>query len=789
MNMEIASGPTLNRYSLSVSSCPHELDVERFEGLEQLSVRYHYSVRFTCSASQLTAGMFLNQPALLTMKGGELLHALPVKFVHGVVTHFRRLTGSRDQVSHEIIIEPYLSLLGKQFRTHRFFINKSVPEVVSEILQEHALHGWEYEFTLTQSYPKREQINQYQESDLAFIERLLAEVGIFYFFTLQPDIRTEVVHFADQQSAYEFDKRLALNSPSGMSDSGADSIWGLNILHQVAPAGVTTKDYNHREAQKVLQSARADITGGEGEEMRYGEVYHYKPRHLETGDAFDPAAETGNFWARLDHERFLAEQTLITGFSTDAGLRPGQVLTITDNSVPSTLPGVLQQPVVVIRAGFSGSRKDALRVTLAAVPYSETQRWRPALKARPKVSGTLTARVSSPKSGDIYAHQTAEGLYRVKFDADQDSKQQGYESMLLRLAKPYGGDTYGIHFPLIQGTEVAVAFHEGDPDRPYIAHALHDSRHPDHVTQANHTRNVIRTPANNKLRMEDKRGEEHVKLSTEYGGKTQLNLGHNVDAQRALRGEGFELRTDQWGAIRAGKGIFISADRQELAGGLQLDMHEAVANLQAALQDAKGIHSAAEKAKAELADIERQKALLMESMTDLKKQALLFSAPAGIAQVTPASIQLSSGENVIVTSGADTDVSVAKKFRLGVKETISLFAQWMGIKIFASKGKVEIQAQGDAMDLLAKKTLSIASKDEQVIITAATELVLSCGGAYIRLKDGEIEVGAPGNVRVKSIGIQKMAPATLNASIELPDPCATAIDAAGGTQSPTVTLG
>lgn len=392
-------------------------------------------------------------------------------------------------------------------------------------------------------------------------------------------------------------------------------------------------------------------------------------------------------------------------------------------------------------------------------------------------------------AGHMYAHQTAEGLYRVKFDADRDSKQQGYESMLLRLAKPYGGDTYGIHFPLIQGTEVAVAFHEGDPDRPYIAHALHDSRHPDHVTDANNTRNVIRTPANNKLRMEDKRGEEHVKLSTEYGGKTQLNLGHNVDVGRALRGEGFELRTDQWGAIRAGKGIFISADRQELAGGLQLDMHEAVANLQAALQDAKGIRSAAEKAKAELADIERQKALLMESMTDLKKQALLFSAPAGIAQVTPASIQLSSGENVIVTSGADTDVSVAKKFRLGVKETISLFAQWMGIKIFASKGKVEIQAQGDAMDLLAKKTLSIASKDEQVIITAATELVLSCGGAYIRLKDGEIEVGAPGNVRVKSIGIQKMAPAILNARIELPDPCATAIDAAGGTQSPTVTLG
>nr|WP_249414520.1 contractile injection system protein, VgrG/Pvc8 family [Citrobacter freundii] len=159
MNLEPATPEaSLNRYSLTISSCPYKLDVERFEGLEQLSVRYHYSIYFTCTSPKLTADMFLNQPVLLTMKGGELLSARPVKFVHGVVTHFRRLAGSRDQVSHEIIVEPYLSLLDKQFRTHRFFVNKSVPEVVGEILQEHALRDWEYEFTLTQSYPKREQI-------------------------------------------------------------------------------------------------------------------------------------------------------------------------------------------------------------------------------------------------------------------------------------------------------------------------------------------------------------------------------------------------------------------------------------------------------------------------------------------------------------------------------------------------------------------------------------------------------------------------------------------------------
>lgn len=92
--------------------------------------------------------------------------------------------------------------------------------------QEHNLHGWEYEFNLKQSYPKREQINQYCESDLAFIQRLLAEVGIFYYFTLQEEAQSEVVNFADAQRALIFGKTLPANSPSGMSDSGAESVWG-----------------------------------------------------------------------------------------------------------------------------------------------------------------------------------------------------------------------------------------------------------------------------------------------------------------------------------------------------------------------------------------------------------------------------------------------------------------------------------------------------------------------------------------------------------------------------------
>ncbi|MEB7499845.1 type VI secretion system tip protein VgrG [Leclercia pneumoniae] len=747
---------SLNRYRLDIPSCTSPLDVEEFSGRECMSALYLYTIRFTSVDHDISAEQLLNKSATLSMGTGSLAAMTGMKVIHGTVTHFRRISGSADQSTYQILVEPFFALLGRQFRTHRFFVNKSVPEVVEQVLQEHGLHGWEYEFNLKQNYPKREQINQYQESDLTFIQRLLAEVGIFYWFTLQEDTQSEVVHFADAQRALMFGKMLPVNSPSGMSDSGTDSVWGLNVSHNVVEANVTTKDYNHRDAQSVLQSAPADMTRGDGEGMNYGEVYHYRLRHLERGDKIDPQAETANFYARLDHERFLADQVRITGKSTDVTLATAQVLTLTD-SLPPMLPEMLQGPLLLTAVGFTASRRDALQVTLLAVPYSETLCWRPPLLPRPKVTGTMTARVTSAKANDIYAWQDASGLYRVKFDADRDDKSQGQESMPVRLAKPYGGDVYGFHFPLIQGTEVAIAFHEGDPDRPYIAHALHDSRHVDHVTEKNSTRNVIRTPANNKLRMEDKRGEEHIKLSTEYGGKTQLNLGHNVDAGRTLRGEGFELRTDSWGAIRSGKGIFISADIQQSAEGVMLDMAAALNQLQQAQSLVESLSSAAETAKAELADMQIQKTLLSEALTELKKSALLLSAPAGIAQVTPKSLQLSAGENIIATSGGNTDFSIMKKLTVAAGERISLYAQKLGIKLFASKGKVEIQAQGDEMTLDALKDIRVSSSKGKIIISAKKEIILTSGGGYIRIADGTVECAAPDKIIERGAVWQKFS--------------------------------
>ena len=763
-NLSSLTESGLNRYRLDIPSCTAALDVETFTGKEFMSELYYYQVIFTSSDLNISSAQLLTRPVTLTMGTGPLMGLTGQKVVHGVVTHFKRISGSRDQATYQIIIEPFLSLLRKQFRTHRFFVNKSVPEVVTEVLQEHGLKGWEYEFTLKADYPKREQINQYKESDLAFIERLLAEVGIFYFFSLQPDTQTEVVHFADKQSAWTFGKTLPLNSPSGMNDNKADSVWGVNVRQNVVERSVTASDYNHREAQNVLTSVPADMTRGEGDGVTYGEVYHYLPRHLERGDKITPSAETGNFWARLEHERFLSGQTTVSGCSNDALLSPAQVLTISELAIPPTLPSETDNGIIITRTGYIASRKNALVVTWEGMPYYENRCWRPAPKKRPVVSGTLTARVTSAKDNDIYAWQDASGMYRVKFDADRDDKRQGMESMPVRFAKPYGGDKYGFHFPLIQGTEVAIAFHEGDPDRPYIAHALHDSRHVDHVTEANSTRNVIRTAGLNKLRMEDKRGEEHIKLSTEYGGKTQLNLGHNVDADRVLRGEGAELRTDKWVAVRGGAGVFITADKQPQAGDKMLEMQDTLDRLKQSGDLMDSLSRDAQTASAAPAQVDAQLAFMREQIEELKQAVAVLSAPDGIAMTSGKHLQLTAGQNLMLSAGADADIGIMKRLFIGVGEGLSLFVRKLGMKLIANQGPVTIQAQNDQMQLLARKGLEIVSTEDEIHIVAKKKIILNAGGSYITLDPCKIELGTTGDVEIKSADFDYAGPAKMDAS-------------------------
>ncbi|WP_193131940.1 type VI secretion system Vgr family protein [Enterobacter hormaechei] len=756
-----------SHHLLSVKGCDAGLDVLVFEGDEALSTPFSYRIEFTSTDHAISKEMMLMKAASLTLQapvdqGYGIKIQQPVRVIQGVVTGFERLGTSKDETRYAVTLEPRLALLSRSHQ-NAIYQDMSVPQIVEKILRErHGMRGQDFLFSLSKEYPRREQVMQYAEDDLHFITRLLGEVGIWFRFTTDTRLSIDVVEFYDSQQGYEKGLTLPSVPPSGQHSKGVDSVWGMECHHNVVQKQVSTRDYNYRQATQDM-NARVDATGGDV--TTCGEAYHYGDNYLTPGSVYDrnPAAESGAFYARIRHERYLNGQTQTVAFTSCPALSPGMRLKVTGGY---EVAEVFAHGVVVT-AMHSHARRDAdFCVRFDGIPDSADFCFRPAPGRRPVMAGTLPARVTSTTENDTYGHIDKDGRYRVNMLFDRENWETGFESLWVRQSRPYAGDTYGLHLPLLAGTEVAIGFEDGNPDRPYIAGVLHDSAHGDHVTIRNYKRNVLRTPANNKIRLDDERGKEHIKVSTEYGGKSQLNLGHLVDSEKQQRGEGFELRTDSWGAIRAQKGIFISADGQARAQGQVLEMQAAMSQLEQARSLAEALRSAAEAARAELADVQTQKALLSEALTDLKKAALLVSAPEGIAQVTGKSLQQSAGDNIISTSGGHTDFSALKRFTVAAGERVSLYAQKLGIKMFAGKGKVEIQAQGDEMTLDALKDIRISSSEGKLIISAKQEIVLTSGGGYIRIADGTVECAAPDKIIERGAVWQKFGGQSISQAMQ-----------------------
>ncbi len=740
-----------NHHLLSVKGCDAELDVLAFEGDEALSQPFSYRIEFTSGDSAISKEMMLMKAASLTLQapveqGFGIKVQQPMRVVQGVITGFERFGTSADQAHYAVTLQPRLALLDRSHQ-NAIYQDISVPHIVEKILRErHGMRGQDFLFSLTREYPRREQVMQYGEDDLHFITRLLGEVGIWFRFTTDTRLDIDVVAFYDSRQGYETGLTLPAVPPSGQHSTGADAVWGMACHHQVVQKQVSTRDYNYRQATEDMNT-QVDAT--RGDTTTYGDAYHYADNYLTPGSTSDnnPAPESGAFYARIRHERYLNGQTQTQALTSCPTLSPGQVLNVTGGD---DVADVFAQGVVITAMHSQARRDRDFEVHFSGIPDGNDFSFRPEPGARPVMAGTLPARVTSTTENDTYGHIDKDGRYRVNMLFDRDNWETGFESLWVRQSRPYAGDTYGLHLPLLAGTEVAIGFEDGNPDRPYIAGVLHDSAHGDHVTIRNYKRNVLRTPANNKIRLDDERGKEHIKVSTEYGGKSQLNLGHLVDSERQKRGEGFELRTDGWGAIRAQKGLFISADGQAKAQGQVLAMEPALGNLSDAREQMMAISGDAQKATANPADLQAQIKLLEQRLSELKQSVLLLSAPDGVALTSGQHLQVSAGQNLIATAGKNADVSVVKNLFIGVGNALSVFVRKLGIKLIANQGPVQVQAQNDLMALLARKEISIVSTEDEIKIIAKKKLTLNGGGSYITLDVHAIELATMGDFRTRA---------------------------------------
>ncbi|POR53590.1 type VI secretion system secreted protein VgrG [Paraburkholderia eburnea] len=724
-----------------------EVSVVSYTAKEKMGAANEVVIVFT-HPRRLGRDGYLNQEATFSIVADDGA----VKKYSGHISRFSAVKTTGDFTKHEIVLRSGLARLEGVVMT-AIYQHKSTPQIIEAILRRHGMKGHQFVFRLRSQYPLHLFRMQYRMSDMDYVHMLMERDGI-YCFVVETEHGDQTV-FADDVDHYLYDPRLTVpyREAAGLESGGVEAVTMLRTHAEVVPQSYVVADYN---PEKAWERFRDSANVAPQDQTTYGQPYIYGTHHLDQAGA--------KRQAQIRHEAAIAWQVIYEGESTVLELQPGRVLEM-DAELPDAPDGL-----VVIEVTHSGARDQSYSNTFKAIPADRRFRLQFEESKWARISGTLSARVTSPDRYK-YGYLTVAGYYTVRFDVDFADWPRGGESVPLRLAKPFAGKLQtGMHFVALDNDEAVIAFRDGDPDKPEIIAFHHHSQATDLVTSDRRwlSRNMIRTQANNKLRMEDWAGQEGVKLSTEHSGKSQLSLGYLVNQKLEYRGEGFELRTSGYGAIRSGKGLLVTTLDRPNAQGNQTDMQELMQQLQASHTLMERLAQCAQQAQAQAADVKAMNEVLQSQIKDLQQAVMVLSSASSIAVATPESILHGAGKNLTFVAGQNADVGVQGKVTMTAGELISLFAEEKGIELVASHGKVNMQAQNDAMALCALHDLTITSVDGRLVLSAAKEVWIGADGSYIKINGSSIENVTSGDILEKCAMWDKLGAASGKVASSLP---------------------
>lgn len=469
--------------------------VASLEGHEAISRPYRYTIDLVSTRADLNPAEIMAVPAILGIKQGVQIRGsrhrgIQTLKVHGVLDSFRQAERGREWVAYRAVLVPRIAPLSLNLRS-RIFRDKSVPQIVGQILAEAGLDK-DCEFQVG-PHPTREYVVQYQESDLDFMSRILEHEGIFYFFR-QGELCERLV-VADSTSAYRpvaGESTIPYHPVAGEAGDWfrPEGVKSLACQHNRVPAGIVLHDYNYRAPSVALT-----VREGEGVRYEYGE--HYR------------TVEEGRALARVRAEEWLCRERVFQGTSEARAFSAGATFRLSqhyreDFNAEYLLTELRVRSRQALSSGAPTSPVATYENEFAAIPSDRV--FRPERRTpRPRISGSLHARVEG--TGD-YAELDDQGRYRVRLPLDRSQEATPW----VRMAQPYAGAEYGIHFPLHAGTEVLLTHANGDPDRPIIAAAVPNPETRSPVVDANQTQAVVKTAGNNLLLFDDLRDDERVFL-------------------------------------------------------------------------------------------------------------------------------------------------------------------------------------------------------------------------------------------------------------------------------------
>lgn len=451
-----------------------------FEALNQLyEIELELELAETEPLDEGSVEDVLGAPAILGFaEGGVLEHPW-----HGILREVELVHVDPHAPRYRAIMVPTLWYATQTVRT-RVFLDLSVPEIVKQVLGELGFsEGEHFECSLSATYPTREYVLQYAESDFDLIARLMEHEGIIFFFDQRPD--GEVLIIGDANTAFtalegrseiEFDPREAVTVAGG-------AVHRMSRRYRTVPQHVVVREYQPSLPGSPIQTDAPIHDRGMGLVMLHGQNV--------------PTETEARRLTGIRAEEQSLERHLHNAISSVRGLHPGHRFVLTGHPF-----GEFELELVVIAMRHGAARGgEAFGSEVDLLPFSVS--YRPArLTPKPRIDGVIHAKVDGEVAG-VPAPLDAQGRYKVLLPFDCAGVLGGKASCWMSMTQTFTGPAYGMHFPLHIGADVLVAHVEGDPDRPVIVGALPTPQTATTVVKDNATQGVVRSKAHIVIELED----------------------------------------------------------------------------------------------------------------------------------------------------------------------------------------------------------------------------------------------------------------------------------------------
>lgn len=557
---------TANRF-VAITKAPFAIknvSLRWLKGQEQLGEPFSYRLRFIAKDPVRNLGQVPGEAMTVSMLMAD---RQTLRHFNGIVTAFEYV-GIEDtrRLNYEVELKPWLSLLALR-RTSRIFHNQTSLEIVRQIFAE---HGGTFRVRARGRLPRRDVCVQYDETDLAFVSRLLEQDGIYYFFEHTASQHTLVL--ADDPADHK--PCSPENVPTHLNlrrfRYSDDVIWRWRENVALTPGRVALRDYDHEKPNArldalepvpdvVMGDVRGTtvrmVNGGAGSARGAKTATRTAPESDETREVFrfpgrfaTPA--DGAFYARRE-----AEQIASSTYRVFVEGSPRQVTTgcrfRAENPYDQPDMELIDAPSrswlaiglrfeVTGEVGDNGETRDAddgeifLYKATVEAQSSETP-FRPKRHTPwPRIVGPQTAEVFGPAGTDIATDEL--GRVRLRFCWERKDVLSGW----VRVGQSWAGKSFGgLVIPRV-GQEVLVHFHDGNPDWPVITGAVYNMNNlPAEDLPARATRSSFRSRSvssrgarsYNELRFDDAAGAEEILLRAERDLNLKAGDTHRINAK------------------------------------------------------------------------------------------------------------------------------------------------------------------------------------------------------------------------------------------------------------------